>query len=81
MTKQEMIRGAIKTYIFMEGSIGDIEGNKLTDDILSYLHSKGVVIKVARELPKIPINKALLEEIGVFFEEAGFVAVDSLVEE
>lgn len=46
MTRQEWIKAGIKTFIFMEGSCGESECNKLTDDIWRYLHSKDVVIKV-----------------------------------
>jgi len=54
------------------------------DDVMSYLHSQGVVIKVDRELPdpwEMPLDSAeagygwLVEEMG----KAGYAAVGPLV--
>ena len=52
MTKQEEIREGMRsrlTYTF------DFTTDEITTEILSYLHSQGVVLKVDRELPKLDL--------------------------
>lgn len=63
----------------------------IADKILSYLHSQGVVIKVDRELPKIPIKafenykehelgeKCRLTQRDML--KSGYVAVEALIRE
>lgn len=46
MTKQEEIKGGIKYFIAKGGDWDTIVGN-----IFSYLHSRGVVIRVDRDTP------------------------------
>ena len=63
----------------------------LAEDILSYLHSQGIVIKVDRELPIVPqaaiapmYDKVFLEGINAGqynMLKAGYVAVEPLVTE
>lgn len=48
MTKQEKIREGVLNIV---AEPVDITLGQMTDEILSYLHSQGVVLKVERELP------------------------------
>ena len=84
MTKQEDIRGGIADIIF--NSWGKYE--KTTDtayDIVAYLHSQGVVIKVERERPENPYIDSVYDK-WIIYEDAvddmnDLVAVEPLIEE
>ena len=59
---------------------------KKVDQLLSYLHSQGVVIKVERELPQCPSNRddtvrLIWEEAQQAMLNAGFTATEPLIEE
>ena len=84
------IREGVREYIHQ--AQGFIEGccpvDDITDKILSYLHSQGVVIKVDRELPQItPAEYPVVPEAIVAQRtqqdmlEAGYVAVEPIIEE
>ena len=94
MTKQEKIREGIFDILF--GTCMHITDNPddKTAEVLRYLHSQGVVIKVDRELPK-PIlyghftmvddeRMATPREISEFTQqemlEAGYVATEPLID-
>lgn len=65
MIKQEEIREGLYLMRF-KGRYG--KSYKLSypdvDEILSYLHSQGVVIKVERELPECPYEKIMVTTDG-----------------
>lgn len=98
MTKQEKIRREL--YILTLGYFrrfneeGDnFPNDTLCDEILSYLHSQGVVIRVERELPELKklLGEATLQEKMAYLsgvkdyqakiQEAGYVVVETLIEE
>ncbi len=97
MTKQKGIRRSVVREgiaSLLRPWMGDPEGS--SDDILSYLHSQGVVLKVNRELPhpwrndcmsansetcKTCDNCELLEWAQFDLIEAVYVATESLLEE
>jgi len=53
------------------------------DEILSCLHSQGVVLKVERELPFDDIHKTCMAEVNALniLKAAGYVATESLIKE
>ena len=85
MTKQEEIREG------MENVIRGYEGAErwsgvITDGLLGYLHSQGVVIKVDRELPDMPCYSHTREKTAYSRSQedmlnAGYVAVEPLIKE
>ncbi len=82
MTKQEEIREGIANYLKNKDSCHidwDWEYG-FADEILAYLHSQGVVIKVEGKLPFVDWN---VDERRGFLNaiEAGFTAWKSLIEE
>ena len=95
MTKQEEIKGEIYRILYDVACSPYPERGGLLENrasqILAYLHSQGVVIKVERELPpryfanrkKMPwvsdydVEKNTQEEML----KAGYVAVEPLIEE
>ena len=78
MTKQEEIREGIARIGLgginpLKNALPNEYGYKIADDILSYLHSQGVVIKVKRELPyTIPVLPKFLKR--------GIITDDDLLE-
>lgn len=80
MTKQEKIREGMGNIIGDQGYYFPWE--ECTQEILSYLHSQGVVIKVDREL-----SDSLMEgqesfdrqTYKVMLEHEGYVAVEPLI--
>jgi len=91
MTKQEEIRGGIEKI--RREALGNDCSGYLTDAILNYLHSQGVVIKVERELPilakwQIELHYPWLKEYQIiaakqaeFMFNTGYVAVEPLIKE
>lgn len=92
MSKQEEIReGVAEILSSLEGGRGGAE-YRLTDNILSYLHSQGVVIKVKKSIMDVPlpemgfdaytregvISKCHLTKLKIL--EAGYVVVEPLIE-
>ena len=88
MTKQEEIREGMANII-AKGRKDECITLDIAQRLINYLHSKGVVIKVDRELPhKIPAipnnewsagyscGEEFMQEIMV---EAGYVAVKDLI--
>ena len=89
MTKQEEIKKGLTDLVFCE------DGSTLeefTDKILNYLHFKGCVIKVDREMPELP-DYWLLDKGGWYCDangnkrtleddlgDVGYAAVESLIE-
>ncbi len=91
MTRQEEIREKVGKYIDVYAEFGT---NVLVGMILEYLHSQDVVIKVDRELPEptfgITINgrnvsrkttHCVAKSAHIQLIDAGYVAVESLIEE
>ena len=82
MTKQEEIReGAIISLMDYKGfHKGPTE--YIIDYVFKYLHSRGVVIKVKRELPELSWRQKNLED-GVEVQQdmlkAGYIAVEPLI--
>lgn len=100
MTKQEEIREEIAERICdaLEGDewFSLAEGQKrfcrlYATNILSYLHSQGVVIKVERELPDLPISQddydivfypeKVYREAQNIMLKADYAAVEPLIKE
>jgi len=82
MTKQEEIREGIGHYIILY-RMGEYKEDQTINKILSYLHSQGVVIRVDRELTKEVMygqEAYAQEDIERFLREAGYVAVEPLIE-
>ena len=86
MTKQEEIREGIAIILESAGA-----SREWTLNILEYLHSQGVVIKVERELPSISWNsddplydiafcKGMSENLGNMLKSGYGTAVEPLVE-
>ena len=82
MTKQQEIREGLEEL--MRSAVGSSWAGLETDNILNYLHSKSVVIKVDRGLP--PKVSGEIAGIAVshihLFEDYGLclIAVESLIE-
>jgi len=98
MTKQEKIRQGLLTEVKYITKAGDnlnkiAEAECITDQMLNYLHSEGMVIKVDRELPELKSlpSEASAEEKAAYLlgainalrhiEDAGFVAVEPIIEQ
>jgi len=93
MTRQEELREGITKLVadtaldnqwHLVEQIKDYD-YKRADQILSYLYSQGVVIKVDRELPEIPFLPRIRQlEFGQIIQQdmlkAVFVAVEPLIE-
>ena len=82
MTKQQEIQEGLEEL--MRSAVGSSWAGLETDNILNYLHSKGVVIKVDRELPLSPMpptpGDALIYRTQKDMLKAGYVAVEELIE-
>lgn len=88
---QEEIREGIQPWVDNRFGEGNLFNTQVLYDFLVYLHSKGVVIKVDRELPENRYKK--LTDLGdapwwIGYEngqddmvEAGYTAVESLIKE
>lgn len=101
MTKQEEMREELaKEFYNARASVGDMPWGQAqavrtigadlayakATEILEYLHSQGVVIKVERELPKPEIYINCWAQSGYalcqyHIEEAGYEAVEPLIKE
>jgi len=101
MTKQEIIREGIIDVLQIQVGAKQTGDNcyeiqpywrgRLAAEILSYLDSQGVVLKVEGELPRIPYNSlesytttevdAKCRDTQAFMLGAGYVAVELLIEE
>jgi len=84
MTKQEEIREGIEAILI--GSPDNDSPEKLSKEMLNYLHSQGVVIKVEKDsfYTNIPLDKVPLSGNTAYVEtkeiiKAGYEAVASLI--
>jgi len=65
MTKQEEIRGTIQRELVNVGGMDKAGAYTFTDQILTYLHSQGVVIKV--DLEHTELESCEVEMFGTRF--------------
>jgi len=88
LTKQEEIRKGIETIISDQGYY--FPWGKTAQEILAYLHSQGVVIKVEKELPSDKNLYGVAKDnmaAGCYYhgqidmKEAGYVAVEPIIKE
>ena len=89
MTKQEEIREGVEKFVseayWYEGKKNVVES--ITNELLQYLHSQGVVLKVKRDLPECPYIKTRYPERKAWgwsrnaLLDAGYVAVIPLIED
>ncbi len=87
MTKQEEVRDGLQKIVDGYDSTLPIDKPcphcEVVIKILNYLHSKGVVIKVDRELPPAPWAVYRIDEIAGKTQQsmlkAGYVAVEELI--
>ena len=86
MNKQEEIKQMMQCRIELGVSLGFTPA-QVADEVWSFLHSQGVVIKVDRELPFVTSDFSLSAH-GVYtkvstkaLSEQGYVATEPLVEE
>ncbi len=92
MTKQEKVREGMSDILFRKGR-GKWYKDEIINELLAFLHSQGVVVKVERELPKNPIKTAsnyrrgfsqLYDAMADKYDQAqedmaGYEAVESLI--
>ena len=82
-TKQEEIREGVKRLV--EWAVETSKPDRAIKDIIQYLHSQGVVLKVERKLPKNDWTnedmKRAWDIAQKFMLKAGYVAVEPLFEE
>ena len=89
MSKQEEIREGIAKYIRLHYDASTASSEITASVLMKYLDEQGVVIEVNRELPEYVIginttsesSKMLAEEVQRDMLEAGYVVVESLVED
>ena len=95
MAKQEEIREGIKDSLLFDMKLIspmvskelEFNANELAKEILTYLHSKGVVIKVDKELPRFKVKNRHPEELKIGWHvqramlDAGFTATEPLIKE
>ncbi len=86
MATREEIREGIFKVLFPYSNADHYTGDGTVQKVLDYLHSEGVVIKVDRELPEDLDVWKETRRGGYFIgsealEEAGYVAVEPLIEE
>lgn len=85
MTKQEKIGAGLLKIIADEQNYATYEETR--DQIVEYLHSEDVVIKVDRKLPEVKVLLAngayhlLTDAIGYTYKEAGYTATEPLIKE
>ena len=83
MTKQEEIREGIASYIRLYNGTSTTASEFTSKAILEYLHSQGVVLKVDKELPIVPLTAHCMgayRRAQADMVDDGFTAVEPLIE-
>ena len=84
-TKQDIIREGLFKVLFPHSNADHYTGDPTVQKVLEYIHSRGVVLKVERELPKLyddehPDGFSLPIWCTEAYKRAGYVATEPLIE-